>query len=985
MRELVQTNLEKCVGCNRCVRECPIERANLSYLDDEGNIKVKVDAAQCIACGACISVCAHGARVYADDTDLFFDALASGRRVTLLAAPSLKTNFPEWRRLLAWLRRRGVANIYDVSLGADICIWAHLRYIEANRPRHLITQPCPAIVSYCEKHRHSLLQDLSPVQSPMACLAVYLRQVEGETGHLAALSPCIAKANENDALGEIEYSVTFAKLAQYMEQHGVVLPEEESSFDHDEAGPGALFPAPGGFRENIEYYLGRSLRVERGEGLGVYRKLDSFAATGRDKLPAVYDVLNCEEGCNIGPGALPEQNLFAIQTAMDGERRKVVDAFRREAREAQFAGFDARLRPEDFLRTYRPVPNSTPEVTEQDIQDAFRLLDKDTFAKQNFNCGACGNSSCREMARRIALRVNIPLNCVVKSRDDAHREHVRNETLYLRTAEYIGLVHRIGENLLNAGADGHAQAVESAMCDLGEVFQSEVVSLWKAEKEPNGYRCTRRNTYLDPRARVSFTIQKPWPAHWVEQMAWGEPISAGRTDMEPGLFHDRVQWLRAVPVAIKGAFWGFLAFVSSTGSPFAEDEISVVTASGILIVSSILEQEMTAKLIEAREEALAGTRAKSDFLSRMSHEMRTPMNAIIGMTRIAEGADDMARLRHCLATIDTSGKHLLGLINDVLDMAKIEAGKFELALAPFSLRQMLERMYGLVRGRIAEKRLGYTLNLPEDLHDGWLGDELRLSQVVMNLMTNAIKFTPDEGEITVSVHAAAPNRLHFTVEDTGIGLTEEQAHRLFNAFEQADAHITTRFGGTGLGLVISKTIVEKMNGWIGVAGVLGVGSTFTFEVELAPCELDEQAPLPAGAPRDGSYDFSNVRILLAEDIAINREVFKALLEHTNIAIDEAENGQEAVDKFAAAPGHYDMIVMDIQMPVLDGYGATQAIRALEVPRAADIPIVAMTANAFREDVERCLAAGMNGHLTKPIDDEALMEAIALHTAKGVGG
>ena len=275
------------------------------------------------------------------------------------------------------------------------------------------------------------------------------------------------------------------------------------------------------------------------------------------------------------------------------------------------------------------------------------------------------------------------------------------------------------------------------------------------------------------------------------------------------------------------------------------------------------------------------------------------------------------------------------------------------------------------------------MDVPDSLHDGYIGDELRLSQVVMNLLTNAIKFTPEKGHITVSVGEAGRNRLVFTVEDDGIGLSEEQAQRLFSAFEQADANITTRFGGTGLGLVISKTIVEKMNGWIGVAGVLGHGSTFTFEVELEPCELPEAAALQERRLA-GEYDFSGVRILLAEDIEINREIFKALLESTHIAVDEAENGQVAVEKFRAAPERYDMIVMDIQMPVLDGYGATAAIRALDVPRAAEIPIVAMTANAFREDVERCLAAGMNDHLTKPIDDEALKEAIARYRRTSVG-
>ena len=391
-------------------------------------------------------------------------------------------------------------------------------------------------------------------------------------------------------------------------------------------------------------------------------------------------------------------------------------------------------------------------------------------------------------------------------------------------------------------------------------------------------------------------------------------------------------------------------------------------------------------LMREKENAQAAAKAKSDFLSRMSHEMRTPMNAIIGMTKIAEDTEDTTRLKYCLSTIATSSKLLLGIINDVLDMAKIEAGKLDLENAPVNIGKMLETIDHIVRENMKKKKLEFNVVLQKDLHMDYTGDELRLSQVITNLLSNATKFTPEDGKITLKAEEVEQHEdfstLHFSVSDTGIGMTKEQLSRLFTSFEQADGSITRRFGGTGLGLSISKNIVEKMGGVIWVEAEYGKGSTFNFNVKLeriTPSAGSNQN-LITDIPKE-TPDLSGINILLVEDVEINREIFMALLEATRVNIDTAENGLIAVTKFRENPIKYDAIIMDIQMPTMDGYEATRIIRSLDLPKASSIPIIAMTANAFKEDIEHCLKIGMNDHLSKPIDEVAVIRKIMQYTGR----
>jgi len=391
------------------------------------------------------------------------------------------------------------------------------------------------------------------------------------------------------------------------------------------------------------------------------------------------------------------------------------------------------------------------------------------------------------------------------------------------------------------------------------------------------------------------------------------------------------------------------------------------------------------ELLRLKVDAESASRAKSEFLANMSHEIRTPMNAIIGMTSIGMSSDDSASMIHSFSRIEEASKHLLGVINEILDMSKIEAGKFELSPAEFVFEKMLHRVINVIGFRAEEKHQKLVVHIDETIPDTLIGDDQRIAQVITNLLGNAVKFTPEEGSIYLEIHLVSETddmcRLHISITDTGIGINEDQKERLFHAFEQAEADTTRRYGGTGLGLPISKSIVEMMGGEINVESELERGSTFSFTVNLQKGTVQQSEYIGVGSIaelgelRDKRDDYTGSYILLAEDVEINREIVLTLLESTGVTIDCAENGLLAVSMFKAAPEKYKMIFMDVQMPEMDGYAATRAIRALNIPNAATIPIIAMTANVFREDIERCLDAGMNGHIGKPFNVDNVLEQL----------
>jgi PAS domain S-box-containing protein len=387
---------------------------------------------------------------------------------------------------------------------------------------------------------------------------------------------------------------------------------------------------------------------------------------------------------------------------------------------------------------------------------------------------------------------------------------------------------------------------------------------------------------------------------------------------------------------------------------------------------------------EMEERALSASRAKSAFLANMSHEIRTPMNAIIGMITIGKSTSDIERKDYCFTKIEDASRHLLGVINDVLDMSKIEANKFELSPAEFNFEKMIQSAVNVVNFRVDEKQQKLTVHIDKEIPKILIADDQRLAQVITNLLGNAVKFTPEHGSISLDARFLEEKdglyTIEITVSDTGIGISPEQQENLFSSFQQAEASTARRFGGTGLGLAISKSIIEMMGGKIRVKSDQGKGSAFIFTIQAkGGLLIYDMINAHPKAEKEEKPDldglFAGRRILLAEDVEINREIVLALFEPTQLKIDCAENGIETVSKFSEAPDAYDLIFMDIQMPEMDGYDATRRIRAMDMPKAKSIPIIAMTANVFREDIEKCREAGMNDHVGKPLNFDEVLEKL----------
>ena len=429
-KDILLTREELCAGCNKCIAKCPT-KANVAY-ELNGENKVRVDQERCIHCGECLDVCDHKARDFTDDTERFFAELKQGTSISVIAAPAVRFNFGNYKRLFGYLKSLGVKVIYDVSFGADITTWAYLKAIREQQLRSVIAQPCPAIVNYVQKFRPELINSLAPIHSPMMCTAVYLKQYKNVHDKLAFLSPCIGKIDEiheKNTNSLVHYNVTYAKLEQYLERNGINLANyQEADFEDAGCGLGLTFSRPGGLRENVEFHV-KDAWIRQIEGPGhVYHYLDEYARRDRQgkPVPLLVDVLNCLCGCNIGTGTNKAIAIDDIDYKMNElKQAKIKEQSKHKLFKkayALFEQFDKELRLTDFVRRYEDKSVATTAVNAQVLEPVFAELHKPDETSRSVNCYACGFGNCRDFAAAVAQGINHVENCIDFNRKEVEIE-----------------------------------------------------------------------------------------------------------------------------------------------------------------------------------------------------------------------------------------------------------------------------------------------------------------------------------------------------------------------------------------------------------------------------------------------------------------------------------------------------------------------------------------------------------------------------------